>query len=130
MPYIYIYTQPWKEWILPFFITWMNFGSIILSETSRREIQGKRNTVWSYLHVKSKKNELIITEQIAGCQRWGQAGSGENEWRCQKTQPSSYKIKKFWVYKAQQNDYSQQYCTAYLTVTERVDLKNYYKKTL
>ena len=48
----------------------------------------------------------------------------------QKTQPSSYKINKLWVYNAQQDDYSQQYCTAYLKVAERVDLKNYYKKTL
>ena len=48
----------------------------------------------------------------------------------QKTQPSSYKINKFWVYNAQQDDYSQQYCTAYLKVAERVDLKNYYKKTV
>ena len=48
----------------------------------------------------------------------------------QKTQPSSYKINKFWVCNAQQDDYSQQYCIAYLKVAERIDLINYYKKSL
>ena len=46
----------------------------------------------------------------------------------QKTQPSSYKINKFWVCNAQQDDYSQQYCIAYLKVAERIDLINITRK--
>ena len=33
--------------------------------------KSETNTVWFHLHVKSKKAELVKTEQIGGWQRWG-----------------------------------------------------------
>ena len=46
----------------------------------------------------------------------------------QKIQTSSYKINKSWACNVQHDDYSQQYCTVYLKVAKRGDLKSSHHK--
>ena len=72
---------------------------IILTEVSRR----KTDTVWHHLCVKSKKPELIETEQDSQYQRMG-VGKTERYWS-KSTQTSSKKMSTFWRSNAQHCDY-------------------------
>ena len=66
----------------------MNLKGVMLSVVS----QTKKDTVWSHLHIESKRTWTHrYIEQISGCQRrgWGVGETGEGG---QKVQTSSYKI--------------------------------------
>ena len=69
------YSAMKKKEILLFATTWMDLEGIKLSEIS----QTKTNTVWSHLHVESKKHpQTQLREQTGGHQRWE---GGWNGWR-------------------------------------------------
>ena len=101
-----------------------NLESILLSEIN----QTKTNTPWSPLYVESKnKNKTPHRNSfywLPEAGRWwvgdmvGELGEGS-----QKAQISPYKINKFLRCKVQHSSYSSQYCSVYLKVVKRVDLK-------
>ena len=55
-----------KKEILPFATTWMDLEDIMLSKINQRKIY----TIRSYLHVESKKTELIQSRMLIA-RHWG-----------------------------------------------------------
>ena len=75
-----------------------------------------------YKEIKLTKMESILVD--AKVRRMG-----EVEESVQGVQSSSYKMNKFWGCDVQHGDYCWKYCTAYLKVAKRVDLKSSHHKT-